>query len=104
MIQVSWDHDALGFKRYTDALGMRWLALPHAERETARALAQRFEVSTIPALVVLAVSADGQSAQLVSADGRADVEHFFAAGGGAGGGAGTAQLTPWVRQLLSVKR
>jgi nucleoredoxin len=99
VIQVSWDHDAIGFQKYADAVGMRWLALPHAERETARALSQRFEVATIPALLVLAVSADGKSAQLVSADGRVDVERYFAAA--AGGVGSAAQQAPWVRQLLN---
>ncbi|EOD39125.1 hypothetical protein EMIHUDRAFT_49035, partial [Emiliania huxleyi CCMP1516] len=60
LVLVSWDEIGDERREYARQAGMRWLALPHSRE--ARALADeltlRYDVTSIPALVVVEVSAD----------------------------------------------
>lgn len=80
LVLVSWDEIGDERREYARQAGMRWLALPHSRE--ARALADeltlRYDVTSIPALVVVEVSADGSSARVLSRDGRMDVERGHA--------------------------
>lgn len=111
VLHVSWDHDEAGMSKYTRSHGVRWLALPHAQRALARDLSSRYDVQTIPALVVLSVSTDGSSVEVLASEGRLDVLRFLAQREGGGGrqsggnGSRTEQpAAPWIEGLLAEGR
>ena len=87
VVQVSWDEVGDDRRSYAREYNMKWLTLPHTKefRALADELTLRYDVQSIPALVILEVSADGSDARVVSRDGRMDVERGNA---------------PWLRAIL----
>lgn len=71
VIFVSSDQNQASFDEYFGE--MPWLALPFSERELKGKLSQKYGVSGIPTLVLL----DGQTGELLTKDGRAQVESLF---------------------------
>jgi nucleoredoxin len=76
VVLVSWDEDGTDRCRYAKDYGMNWLALPYSEaaRKATDELTLRYDVKSIPSLIVLEVSPDGKSERVVSRDGRMDLE------------------------------
>ena len=70
MIFLSSDKSAEEMAAYRAAEHGDWLALEHAERAARDALAERYGVGSIPALVVI----EQDSGAVVSAEGRREVE------------------------------
>jgi nucleoredoxin len=68
IVFVSLDKSQSGKEDYISRMEMKWLSLPGAATKTADALVQQFEISGIPALVILAP--DGS---VVTSQGREDV-------------------------------
>lgn len=68
IVFVSLDNSESEKKTYIREMDMKWLSVPGAGSKEAEALAKRFEIRGIPALIVL--SPDGS---VVTADGRSDV-------------------------------
>lgn len=76
VVLVPWDEAEDERNAYARHFGMKWLALPHTPdgRALADELTLRYDVTSIPTLVVLNVSADGNQATILSRDARMDVE------------------------------
>ena len=68
VVFVSNDHSKEAFASYRDE--MPWLALPFAERKVRKTLSERFQVSSMPALVLL----DGKTGAVLSKDGTSIVK------------------------------
>ena len=68
IVFVSLDKSQGDKKKYIEQMEMKWLSIPGASSKAADSLAQQFEISGIPALIILAP--DGS---VVTAQGREDV-------------------------------
>lgn len=68
IVFVSLDKTAGDKAKYIKQMDMKWLTIPGASTKTVDALAQQFNISSIPALIIL--SPDGA---LITAQGREDV-------------------------------
>jgi nucleoredoxin len=73
IVFVSLDHSAGEKATYIREMNMKWLTVPGAGSNEARALAERFQVNGIPMLVILApdgsvVTPNGREDVMVSAD------------------------------------
>ncbi len=73
IVFVSLDHSAGEKATYIREMKMKWLTVPGASSNEARALADRFQVNGIPMLVILApdgsvVTPNGREDVMVSAD------------------------------------
>ena len=73
VVLVSWDEVRDERDAYVRAHGMQWMAVPHSARALADELTLRYDVTHIPSLVVLEVSADGREARVLSREGRDDL-------------------------------
>ena len=69
-------------RAYAAAHKMRWLSVPWARRELSDELSLRYDVRSVPTLIVLEMDTQGREARVVSTDGRTDVAKY-AAGYGA---------------------
>jgi len=96
VVLVPWDATPAERAEYARQSGMRWLAVPHgapgASHSLADELTLRYDVRSIPTLVVLEVSPDGREARVLSRDGRADVER--------GRRSLLSARTPWLERAL----
>ena len=90
VVLVSWDELSSDRKEYAQRHGMRWLTLPHTQemRKLADELTLRYDVMSIPSLVIVEISEDGKEARVLSRDGRMDVERGRA---------------PWLTKVLADK-
>ncbi len=77
VLMVSWDEDAQARQAYAARHGMRWAA---CSGEVADELTLRYDVKSIPAIVVVEVSEDGSQARLVSSNGRVDLAQYATSG------------------------
>ena len=82
VVMVPWDHAEGALRAYAAAHKMRWLSVPWARRELSDELSLRYDVRSVPTLIVLEMDAQGREARVVSTDGRTDVAKY-AAGDGA---------------------
>ena len=73
VILVSWDEELADRERYARGAGMSWLALPHSARALVDEMTLRYDVMSIPTVVVLEISNDGKQATVMSTDGRNEV-------------------------------
>lgn len=75
VVLVSWDEEEHDRVTYAKSHGMKWLALSHMQRDLADLLNLRYNVTSIPSLVVVEISEDGKEARVLAeaAQGRTDV-------------------------------
>jgi thiol-disulfide isomerase/thioredoxin len=73
VVLVSWDEELADRERYAKGAGMSWLALPHSARVLVDEMTLRYDVRSIPTVVVLEISDDGKQATVLSTDGRNEV-------------------------------
>ena len=88
VVVVSWDESHDDKERYAKQAGMRWLALPHANRALADELTLRYDVQFIPTLIVVEISPDGKEAKVLSREGRDEVLQG-------------AESAAWMRRVLA---